>query len=147
MNKYLFLALITVAVLFSFDASARKVGNDLQFSDTLSTEKKLAQFTEALRLAPEVFVYKSIVTRADTSVTVKGLQFNASMKNTLNSEFVAGDPRLAKKLRKISRLTRPLNAVCDLTVNYHKVPEGLAVSYIIKNISMMGFGKIPEEYE
>lgn len=134
-------------ILIPQDVSARKVGNDLQFTDTLRTEKKRAQFADALRLAPDVFVYSSIQTKGDTSVTVKGLQFNASMKGTLNSEFVESDPRLAKKLRKISRLTKPLNAVVDLTVNYHNVPEGLAVAYYIRNISLMGIGKVPEEYE
>lgn len=147
MKKYLFIIIALVSVLLSPDVSARRVGNDLQFSDTLSTAKKRAQFKDALRLAPDVFVYDSIKTQGDTSVTVKGLKFNASMKNTLNSEFVESDPRLAKKLRKISRLTKPLNAVCDLTVNYHYIEEGIAVAYIIRNISIMGFGKVPEELE
>lgn len=147
MRKYLFLLIVVILALLPYESSARKVGNDLQFSDTLRTEKKRAQFRDALRLAPDVFVYDKLEARGDSTVTVRGLQFNASMKSTLNSEFVASDPRLAKKLRKISRLTRPLNAVCDLTVNYHNVPEGIAVLYLIRNISIMGFGKVPEELE
>ena len=145
MKRLLTIIFATVLAFMPFEASARKTG-DLHFADTLRTEKKRAQFTQAMKLAPEVFVYSSIETQGDTSVTVKGMQFNASMKSTLNSEFVASDPRLAKKLKKISRWTKPLNAVCDLTVNYHNVPEGIAVAYLIRNISIMGFGGIPDEY-
>ncbi len=145
MKKLFILTFAALMFLIPDIVSARRTG-DLHFTDTLRTEKKRAQFTEAMRIAPEVFVYSSIVTQGDTSVTVKGMQFNASMKGTLNSDFVASDPRLAKKLKKISRWTKPLNAVCDLTVNYHNVPEGIAVAYYIRNISVMGFGGIPDEY-
>ncbi|MDO5442638.1 MAG: hypothetical protein Q4G10_03110 [Bacteroidia bacterium] len=146
MKRFLFVFIALAAFVLPQDAFARKA-DDLQFTDTLDTPKKINQFTEALRLAPDVFVYSSIIPPDGSSVTVKGLRFNPSMKAVMETDFIASDPRLQKKLKKINRLTKPLNPVFDLTVKYENVPEGIAVAYYITNISVFGGGKVPVKSE
>lgn len=147
MKKLLLFVLAVMATSFFNEVSARRVGNELHFADTVRSQNKRAQFVKALELAPEVFVYDDFTREGDSVVVVKGMRFNESMKNTLSSDFTADDPGLAKRLKRISRLTRPLNLVCDLVVSYHMVPTGIAVSYTLRNLNMLGKAKVPQEYE
>lgn len=146
MKRFFFVLLALTAMLLPQDAFARKA-DDLHFTDTLDTTKQINQFTEALKLAPEVFVYSSMTYPDGGTVTVKGLMFNPSMKKVLASDFIANDPKLEKKLKKINRLTRPLSPVFDLTVKYEHVPKGIAVAYYITNISVLGLGRVPSKSE
>lgn len=146
MKRYLLIVIALVGMLMPQDVFARRA-DDLHFTDTLDTPKQKAQFTEALELAPEVFVYKSLTKPDDGTVTIKGLKFNPSMKGVLASDFIANDPKLEKKLKKINRLTRALNPVFDLTVKYQNVPQGIAVAYFITNISVLGGGRVPAKSE
>lgn len=144
------LSLLTVLPIFSAptaDAASRKEPRELHFADTLKSPNKRAQFLKAVELAPSVFVYRDFKRLDDNTVAVYGLKFNDSMKNTLNCEIVEEDPGLGKRLRRVNKVTKPLNGVVDLIVSYHTVPKGIAVSYTIKNISLFGMGKVPEEYQ
>jgi hypothetical protein len=147
--KY-FLALIAVA-LFTVPAFAGPDGGykdaldkqpkTLHYTDTIRSAKKQNQFLKAIELAPSVFVYKEIVWENSSTVTVKGMRFNPSMDNTLKCEIVENDPALGKRLKRLNSVTRPLNGVVDLTVSYHRVPAGIAVDYLIRNISVFGIGR------
>lgn len=147
MKRYILLIIALLALFAPQRIYARK-SDDLHFTDTLDTPKQKAQFLEALKLAPDVFVYDSYDVSGHTTVTVRGLRFNPSMKGVLASGFMDNDPKLAKKIKKINRLTRPLNASFDLRVEYHDVTQGIAVAYYITNVSVFGGGKVPakEDY-
>jgi hypothetical protein len=138
------------AFLFTVPVSASRPGNEdliekqpktLHYTDTIRSQKKQDQFMKAIELAPSVFVYKEIIWEDASTVTVKGMRFNPSMKNTLDCEIVADDPGLGKRLRRLNAVTKPLNGVVDLTVSYHRVPSGIAVDYLIRNISLFGIGR------
>jgi len=144
--------LLALAVLALFALPAKAGGPDtadalkdqprtLHYTDTLRSQRKQDQFMKAIELAPSVFVYKEIVWEDASTVTVKGMKFNASMKNTLMCEIVEGDPALAKRLKTVNAVTKPLNGVVDLTVSFHRVPAGIAVDYLIRNISVFGIGR------
>ena len=62
------------------------------------------------------------------------MKFNKSLQNTLQADIVASDAKLSKSLRRIYKVTKALNPTCDLTVSYHRVPAGIAVSYDIRDI-------------
>ena len=153
MSKYIhYLLALTAAVLFALPANAlcpepdyreqlRKQPKTLHYTDTLRSPNKQQQFLRAVELAPSVFVYKEIVWRDASTVTVKGMRFNPSMDNTLKCEIVEKDPGLGKRLKRLNTVTRPLNGVVDLTVSYHRVPSGIAVDYLIQNISIFGIGR------
>ena len=148
MRKYILLTFLLTAVL-SFAVSpdavaAGRKAKDLHYTDTLHTPRKQVQLLKAIELAPDVFVYDEFVRVDEYTVTIKGMKFNASMKNTLDSDFIADDAGLAKRLKRLARLTRPLNGVCDLTVRTEKIPEGLAVDYKIRNISVFGIGRVSD---
>lgn len=119
----------------------RKQPKTLHYTDTIRSANKQQQFLRAIELAPSVFVYQEIVWKDASTVTVKGMRFNPSMDNTLKCEIVEKDPGLGKRLRRINAVTRPLNGVVDLTVSYHRVPSGIAVDYLIQNISVFGIGR------
>ena len=153
MSKYIhsLLALIA-AVLFALPASAfcpepdykdqlKKQPKTLHYTDTIRSQNKQDQFMKAIELAPKVFVYKEIVWTDASTVTVTGMRFNPSMDNTLKCEIVADDPALGKRLKTLNTVTRPLNGVVDLTVSFHRVPAGIAVDYLIRNISIFGIGR------
>lgn len=147
MLKKILLSLMICAA-FAFAAPGAHAGQrqskDLHYTDTLHTPRKQVQLLKAIELAPEVFVYDQFIRVDEYTVTIKGMKFNASMKNTLDSDFIADDPGLAKRLKRLARLTRPLNGVCDLTVRTEKIPEGLAVDYKIRNISVFGIGRVSD---
>ena len=119
----------------------RKQPKTMHFADTLHSPNKQKQFLRAVELAPSVFVYDEIVWIGSSTVTVKGMKFNPSMDNTLKCEIVENDPGLGKRLKRLNSVTRPLRGVVDLTVSYHNVPNGLAVDYLINNISLFGIGR------
>ena len=146
MKRFFLIVLTLAAMLLPQDVFARKT-DDLHFTDTLDTPKQKTQFTEALKLALDVFVYSSMTYPDANTVTVKGLKFNPSMKGVLASDFIANDPKLEKKLKKINRLTRALSPVFDLTVKYENVPQGIAVAYYITDISVFGGGRVPAKSE
>ena len=153
MSKFIhYLLALTAAVLFALPAYAlcpepdyreqlKKQPKTLHYTDTIRTPSKQDQFMKAIELAPKVFVYKEIVWEDASTVTVKGMRFNPSMDNTLKCEIVADDPGLGKRLKTLNTVTRPLNGVIDLTVSYHRVPTGIAVDYLIRNISIFGIGR------
>ena len=146
--KYILALLAVFVSVFSASASRPdaspaddKQPKTLHFVDTVRSPNKQAQFYKAIELAPTVFVYKEIVWEDSSTVTVKGMRFNASMDNTLKCEIVEGDPGLAKRLKRVNSVTRPLNGTVDLTVSYHIVPAGIAVDYLIRNITLFGKGQ------
>ena len=153
MSKRLqYLLAFAAAVLFSLPSSALCMGQDykeqlrkqprtLHYVDTIRSPHKQDQFMKAIELAPSVFVYKEIVWEDASTVTVKGMRFNPSMDNTLKCEIVENDPGLGKRLKTLNSVTRPLKGVIDLTVSYHRVPAGIAVDYLIRNISIFGIGR------
>ena len=125
----------------NYKEDLRKQPKTLHYTDTLRSPNKQKQFLHAVELAPSVFVYKEIVWKDASTVTVKGMCFNPSMDNTLKCEIVENDPALGKRLKRLNSVTRPLNGVVDLTVSYHRVPAGIAVDYLIQNISIFGIGR------
>lgn len=153
MNRPFLSVILSFFVALSFfsgtpaDAASRKEPKELHFADTLKSPNKRAQFLKAVELAPSVFVYREFKRLDDNTVAVYGLKFNDSMKNTLNCEIVENDPGLGKRLKRVNKVTKPLNGIVDLIVSYHTVPKGIAVSYTIRNISLFGIGKIPDEYQ
>ena len=148
-NHIIYILALFAAVLFSLPSFAqedygdllRKQPKTMHFADTLRSPNKQKQFLRAVELAPSVFVYDEIVWRGSSTVTVKGMKFNPSMDNTLKCEIVENDPGLGKRLRRLNTVTRPLRGVVDLTVSYHNVPNGIAVDYLINNISLFGIGR------
>ena len=146
--KYLIVTLVAVLAFQSLHADGenykeqlRKQPKTLHYTDTIRSANKQQQFLRAIELAPSVFVYKEIVWKDASTVTVKGMRFNPSMDNTLKCEIVEKDPGLGKRLKRLNTVTRPLNGVVDLTVSYHRVPSGIAVDYLIQNISIFGIGR------
>ena len=146
--KYLTLILVAALSFLPLHAGndslkdeLRKQPKTLHYTDTIRSANKQQQFLRAIELAPSVFVYQEIVWMDASTVTVKGMRFNPSMDNTLKCEIVEKDPGLGKRLRRINAVTRPLNGVVDLTVSYHRVPSGIAVDYLIQNISVFGIGR------
>ena len=146
--KYLIVTLVAVLAFQPLHADGenykeqlRKQPKTLHYTDTIRSANKQQQFLRAIELAPSVFVYKEIVWKDASTVTVKGMRFNPSMDNTLKCEIVEKDPGLGKRLRRLNTVTRPLNGVVDLTVSYHRVPSGIAVDYLIQNISIFGIGR------
>ena len=125
----------------NYKEQLRKQPKTLHYTDTIRSANKQQQFLRAIELAPSVFVYKEIVWKDASTVTVKGMRFNPSMDNTLKCEIVEKDPGLGKRLKRLNTVTRPLNGVVDLTVSYHRVPSGIAVDYLIQNISIFGIGR------
>ena len=125
----------------NYKEQLRKQPKTLHYSDTIRSANKQQQFLRAIELAPSVFVYNEIVWKDASTVTVKGMRFNPSMDNTLKCEIVEKDPGLGKRLKRLNTVTRPLNGVVDLTVSYHRVPSGIAVDYLIQNISIFGIGR------
>ena len=125
----------------NYKEDLRKQPKTLHYTDTIRSANKQQQFLRAIELAPSVFVYKEIVWKDASTVTVKGMRFNPSMDNTLKCEIVEKDPGLGKRLKRLNTVTRPLNGVVDLTVSYHRVPSGIAVDYLIQNISIFGIGR------
>lgn len=151
-KRFRYLLALLAAVLFALPSSAlcpgpgyedalEKQPKTLHYTDTIRSQRKQDQFMKAIELAPKVFVYKEIVWEDASTVTVKGMRFNPSMDNTLKCEIVTDDPGLGKRLRTLNTVTRPLNGVVDLTVSYHRVPAGIAVDYLIHNISIFGIGR------
>ena len=138
----LFLAAVSLFIAHPCNAASRKESSDMHYADTLHTPSKQQQFLKAVELAPETFSYKQLIRNADGSITLKGMKFNDSMKTTLAHPLVTSDPGLYKRLRKLKRLTWPLNATCDLTVKYKWIQKDLAIDYYIKNISVFGIGKL-----
>ena len=124
-----------------YEEALQKRPKTLHYTDTIRSQRKQDQFMKAIELAPKVFVYKDIVWENSSTVTVKGMRFNPSMDNTLKCEIVTDDPALGKRLKTLNTVTRPLNGVIDLTVSYHRVPAGIAVDYLIRNISIFGIGR------
>jgi len=124
-----------------YEEALQKRPKSLHYTDTIRSQRKQDQFMKAIELAPKVFVYKDIVWENSSTVTVKGMRFNPSMDNTLKCEIVTDDPALGKRLKTLNTVTRPLNGVIDLTVSYHRVPAGIAVDYLIRNISIFGIGR------
>ena len=146
--KYLCFTLLALLVFQPQDdykEQLRKQPKTLHYTDTLRSINKQNQFLRAVELAPSVFVYDEIVWRDANTVTVKGMRFNRSMDNTLQCEIVEKDPALGKRLKRVNSVTRPLNGVIDLTVSYHRVPAGIAVDYLIQNISVFGIGRSPDK--
>lgn len=146
--KYLIVTLVAVLAFQPLHADGenykeqlRKQPKTLHYTDTIRSANKQQQFLRAIELAPSVFVYKEIVWKDASTVTVKGMRFNPSMDNTLKCEIVEKDPGLGKRLKRLNTVTRPLNGVVDLTVSYHRVPAGIAVDYLIQNISIFGLGR------
>ena len=146
--KYLTVMLVAVLAFQPLRADGdnykedlRKQPKTLHYTDTIRSANKQQQFLRAIELAPSVFVYKEIVWKDASTVTVKGMRFNPSMDNTLKCEIVEKDPGLGKRLKRLNTVTRPLNGVVDLTVSYHRVPAGIAVDYLIQNISIFGLGR------
>ena len=129
----------------NYKEQLRKQPKTLHYTDTIRSANKQQQFLRAIELAPSVFVYKEIVWKDASTVTVKGMRFNPSMDNTLKCEIVEKDPGLGKRLKRLNTVTRPLNGVVDLTVSYHRVPSGIAVDYLIQNISIFGIGRSSEK--
>lgn len=125
----------------NYKEQLRKQPKTLHYTDTIRSANKQQQFLRAIELAPSVFVYNEIVWKDASTVTVKGMRFNPSMDNTLKCEIVEKDPGLGKRLKRLNTVTRPLNGVVDLTVSYHRVPSGIAVDYLIQNISIFGIGR------
>lgn len=125
----------------NYKEQLRNQPKTLHYTDTIRSANKQQQFLRAIELAPSVFVYKEIVWKDASTVTVKGMRFNPSMDNTLKCEIVEKDPGLGKRLKRLNTVTRPLNGVVDLTVSYHRVPSGIAVDYLIQNISIFGIGR------
>ena len=151
-NHIKYILALFAAVLFTLPSFAQKQQEDykdllrkqpktMHFADTLRSPNKQKQFLRAVELAPSVFVYDEIVWHGASTVTVKGMKFNPSMDNTLKCEIVENDPGLGKRLRRLNSVTRPLRGVVDLTVSYHNVPTGIAVDYLINNISVFGIGR------
>jgi hypothetical protein len=153
MSKRLHYLLVLAAVVFfaapsyalcpepDYREQLRKQPKTLHYTDTIRSQRKQDQFMKAIELAPSVFVYKEIVWEDSSTVTVKGMRFNPSMDNTLKCEIVEADPALGKRLKTLNSVTRPLKGVIDLTVSYHRVPSGIAVDYLIRNISIFGIGR------
>lgn len=146
--KYLVVLLVAALSVLPARASGgdykddlRKQPKTLHYTDTIRSANKQQQFLRAIELAPTVFVYDHIVWENSSTVTVKGMRFNPSMDNTLKCEIVENDPALGKRLKRLNTVTRPLNGVVDLTVSYHRVPAGIAVDYLIRNISVFGIGR------
>lgn len=146
--KYLIVMLVAVLAFQPLHADGenykeqlRNQPKALHYTDTIRSANKQQQFLRAIELAPSVFVYKEIVWKDASTVTVKGMRFNPSMDNTLKCEIVEKDPGLGKRLKRLNTVTRPLNGVVDLTVSYHRVPSGIAVDYLIQNISIFGIGR------
>lgn len=146
--KYLIVMLVAVLAFQPLHADGenykeqlRKQPKTLHYTDTIRSANKQQQFLRAIELAPSVFVYNEIVWKDASTVTVKGMRFNPSMDNTLKCEIVEKDPGLGKRLKRLNTVTRPLNGVVDLTVSYHRVPSGIAVDYLIQNISIFGIGR------
>ncbi len=146
--KYLIVMLVAVLAFQPLHADGenykeqlRNQPKTLHYTDTIRSANKQQQFLRAIELAPSVFVYKEIVWKDASTVTVKGMRFNPSMDNTLKCEIVEKDPGLGKRLKRLNTVTRPLNGVVDLTVSYHRVPSGIAVDYLIQNISIFGIGR------
>ena len=125
----------------NYKEQLRKQPKTLHYTDTIRSANKQQQFLRAIELAPSVFVYKETVWKDASTVTGKGRRFNPSMDNTLKCEIVEKDPGLGKRLKRLNSVTRPLNGVVDLTVSYHRVPSGIAVDYLIQNISIFGIGR------
>ena len=125
----------------NYKEQLRKQPKTLHYTDTIRSANKQQQFLRAIELAPSVFVYKEIVWKDASTVTVRGMRFNPSMDNTLKCEIVEKDPGLGKRLKRLNTVTRPLNGVVDLTVSYHRIPSGIAVDYLIQNISIFGIGR------
>ena len=150
--KYLIVMLVAVLAFQPLHADGenykeqlRNQPKTLHYTDTIRSANKQQQFLRAIELAPSVFVYKEIVWKDASTVTVKGMRFNPSMDNTLKCEIVEKDPGLGKRLKRLNTVTRPLNGVVDLTVSYHRVPSGIAVDYLIQNISIFGIGRSSEK--
>ena len=150
--KYLIVTLVAVLAFQPLHADGenykeqlRKQPKTLHYTDTIRSANKQQQFLRAIELAPSVFVYKEIVWKDASTVTVKGMRFNPSMDNTLKCEIVEKDPGLGKRLKRLNTVTRPLNGVVDLTVSYHRVPSGIAVDYLIQNISIFGIVRSSEK--
>lgn len=135
--------IVAIFSLFSHKAEARPawLKEKMHFTDTLKTQKKLDQFMKAIELAPSTFVYKKIVWKDKKTVKIEGLKFNDSIKNSIETDIVAGDEKLAKNMKKLYKLMKPLNPICDLTVNYHQIDSGLAVVYDIDNVSFFSLRK------
>ena len=143
--SFMLLALLVFQPQDDYREQLRKQPKSLHYTDTLRSANKQNQFLRAVELAPSVFVYDEIVWRDANTVTVKGMRFNRSMDNTLQCEIVEKDPALGKRLKRVNSVTRPLNGVIDLTVSYHRVPAGIAVDYLIQNISVFGIGRSPDK--
>lgn len=130
----------TIALLFSGN-KAMAVNDEYEgrhFADTIRSANKQAQFRKAIEVAPSTFVYKELVWKDKNTVTIKRMRFNESIKRTLDNDVVKYDPGLEKRLRKLYTVMRPLNPTIDLTISFHDVPEGIAVTYDISNVRVFG---------
>lgn len=129
------LAVFMGSILFcSNEAQAAERSSDMHFTDTLRSPNKQEQFLKAIELAPEIWIYSKIEWKDSSTVTIHDMKFNKSLQNTLQADIVASDAKLSKSLRRIYKVTKALNPTCDLTVSYHRVPAGIAVSYDIRDI-------------
>lgn len=110
--------------------------DEMHFADTLKTPKKIDQFMKAVEVAPKTWVYKEAIWKSSQMVTFKRLKFNDSMAKTLESELVSNDEGLKKRMTRLHKMTKALNATVDMTIGYNKLPDGrLAVSYDISNLT------------
>ena len=129
------LAVFMGSILFcSNEAQAAERFSDMHLTDALSSPNKQEQFLKAIELAPEIWIYSKIEWKDSSTVTIHDMKFNKSLQNTLQADIVASDAKLSKSLRRIYKVTKALNPTCDLTVSYHRVPAGIAVSYDIRDI-------------
>ena len=109
-------------------------GHPMHFTDTLKTEKEIRQFRRAVEIAPDTFVCDDIRTIPGMT-EVRGMRFNASLDNTLETDIVQSDPSLQKKFLRIRGWTRALRPACDLRVTYRDLPDGkIYVEYDISRI-------------
>ena len=111
---------------------------DLFFFDTLRTEGQRKQMMKAIELAPTTFTYTRFDGDGKSYVSVVGLRFNESMREALKSDILAQDPDLARRMRRLYLVVRPLSVSGDLTVRYKNIPEGMAVEYQISQLYMWG---------
>ena len=127
------------AVQTDDDSPVIRPGKSMHYSDTLNRPKEREQFLEAIRIAPETFVYEDIKIGQGVA-TIKGLRLNSSMDNTLQTAIVKADPRLEKKFRRINGWTRALGAACDLKVTWRTIETGaIYVEYDISRIRFFVF--------
>lgn len=140
-DRAILILTILASILCLSTAEARAEagwGKEMHYADTLHTQWKIDQFLKAVDIAPGTWVYRELVWQDAQTVTIFGMRFNDSMVKTLQSEIVLSDEGLKKRMTRLHKLTKALNATLDLTIGYKKLPEGLAISYDIANLKIGG---------